>query len=120
MMEKKVFTLVLFILVLAGCMGICIPAYSREIDRRNEKIYYQRFEQEYKEKLRDCLEQFYCKNSGINLTSVRETDGTRNYIVRIHHRHIESMTTDQKGELLKAVGEIRLFSGQPDVTVTFL
>ena len=120
MMKKKVFTLILFLLVLAGCMGICIPAYSREIDRRNEQVYYHKFEQEYKEKLRDCLEQFYCKNSGINLTSVKEPDRTRNYTVRIHHRHIEAMTADKKEELLNSIGAIEVFSGQPKVTVTFL
>lgn len=104
MKNMKEFTITAIItIVLALVIAFCISGTvigQNKGDARAEEQYYRVAEQEYMQEIRNLLEEKgYC-NSGVTMNRVIEEDGTREYIVTIHHRRIENLSDEQKNALV--------------------
>lgn len=74
------------VLVLWGACGIKANAAERA---DNDRMEYQIQENTFLKEIRNCMEEEgYC-NSGITLTKIMDTDGSREYKVMIHHSDID-------------------------------
>lgn len=92
-------TTVVLILIIAFC--ICSTAFGQDRGRsKAQEQYYRAQEQEYVRETRELLEERgYC-NSGVTMNAVVQEDGSRQYIVTIHHRRIMKLDGNQQKELL--------------------
>ncbi|MBD5549159.1 MAG: hypothetical protein HDQ97_17530 [Lachnospiraceae bacterium] len=100
-------TTVVLILIIAFC--ICSTAFGQSRGRRQVQVqeqYYHALEQEYIREIHELLEERgYC-NSGVTMNRVIQEDGSRQYIVTIHHRRIAKLNQNQQKELLNECGMI--------------
>lgn len=94
-----IFTTVLLILIIAFCISGTVISQNKH-GSREEAQYFNAIEQEYTEAVRKLLSEKGCENSGITMTRVTDTDGSREYTVTIHHRRLKSLSEEKKQELL--------------------
>ena len=89
------------ILVLVAAFCICGTVLSQSDSRHliDEKSY-RAMEQTYLQEVRTFLEEEGYKNSGVMMTKVIESDGSRSYTVIIHHGRIDRLPEDEKQSLL--------------------
>ena len=89
------------ILVLVAAFCICGTVLSQSDSRHliDEK-YYRAMEQAYLQEVRTFLEEEGYKNSGVMMTKVIESDGSRSYTVTIHHGRIDRLPDTEKQSLL--------------------
>lgn len=99
--EITITTVVTMLLILIIAFCICGTAFGQSRGRSQaQERYYRALEQEYVEEIRKLLaERGYC-NSGVTMNRVVEEDGSRQYIVTIHHRRIMQLDQEQQKELL--------------------
>lgn len=97
-----VFT-VLLILIAAFCISgtvFCRNKGGNQMEEQSWKV----MEQEYVARLYSLLEEKgYC-NSGVTMNRVIQADGSREYVVKIHHRRINRLDACGQAALL---GECR-------------
>ena len=55
----------------------------------NDRAEYQMQENDFVKEIKKCMEERGYYNSGINLTKVMDTDGSREYKVMVHHGDID-------------------------------
>jgi len=91
---RKMLLFVGMILVLVLGFGMSALAVSTEgkLPGREE---YQQMEAQYTESIRGILLEKGCKNAGITLTYIVDSEGKREYTVTIHHRKLEKMTREE-------------------------
>ena len=74
------------ILVLWSACGIKANAAERT---DNDRMEYQIQENTFLKEIRNCMEEEGYYNSGVTLTKIMDTDGSREYNVMVHHSDID-------------------------------
>lgn len=110
---KKRIAYVSVTIILTAVIFFCFSAtaYSQSLDRGmtadREGIELQ--EKEITLAIREVLEEYGCKNSGITMTKVFREDGGRDYEILIHHRNLSylsaSDTDAMEAQLLSVTGQ---------------
>lgn len=105
MKNMKEFTItaiitVLLVLIIAFCISGTAIGQNRS-DAGAEEQYCQAAEQEYIQEIRNLLKEKGYSNSGITMNRVIEEDGTREYMVFIHHRRISRLSEEEKNALVR-------------------
>ena len=83
---KAMVTAVVLVLILWSTCGIKANAAEKA---GNDKMEYQMRENDFVKQIRECMEERGYYNSGITLTKVMDTDGSREYKVLVHHSDID-------------------------------
>ena len=96
---KKIAILVTAIVVLVCGIGMTVKAASSNENGKISKEQYRKMEEEYMEEVREILLEKGCKNAGITLTYVSDTEENRNYTVTVHHARLEKMDAQRLGVL---------------------
>lgn len=74
------------VLVLWSACGIKANAAERA---DNDRMEYQIQENTFLKEIRNCMEEEGYYNSGVTLTKIMDTDGSREYNVMVHHSDID-------------------------------
>ena len=74
------------VLVLWSACGIKANAAERA---DNDRMEYQIQENTFLKEIRNCMEEEGYYNSGVSLTKIMDTDGSREYKVMVHHSDID-------------------------------
>lgn len=80
-------------------------------DREEMAAYYRQQESGMVENVRVFLEEQGFENSGVMLTCVTESDGSRAYTLTVHHREIDKMS---EGERERLAGKLAALSFQDE------
>ena len=72
--------------------------------QRNE--YLKARAEEYKEIIRDYLDEEGYSNAGLMLTYVTESDGSRTYFVSLHHKRLDALNKAEAEELKKNIASL--------------
>lgn len=105
--KEAAFVLFTVLLVLGLALFISQTVMSQtEGNIAVDEKHFQVLEQEYVSEIRTYLEAQGFKNSGVSLTRVVETDGSRSYEVVLHHKGIDKLTREEQAALLEAVEEL--------------
>ena len=83
---KVVVAVFVAILLLWSACGIKANAAEKA---DNDRAEYQMQENEFVKEIRNCMEEQGYYNSGITLTKVMDTDGSREYKVMVHHSDLD-------------------------------
>ncbi|MDE6387655.1 MAG: hypothetical protein K2L82_07625 [Lachnospiraceae bacterium] len=99
-MMKKGFGIltVLLVLIIIFCVKGTVMSMENH-ERAKQNHYYAALEEDYLESARDLLNGEGYTDCGINLMRVTYEDGSREYTVLIHHRRLERLSEEEKGEL---------------------
>lgn len=98
---------VTILLVLIAAFFCVETVMSRtNLDAREMEEYYLAKEQELTREIREKLEEKGFENSGVMVTRVVETDGSRRYTVTVHHGRIDDMCDEEREKLLDELKEI--------------
>ena len=110
-MERKAgmvgFVAVTILLVLIAAFCCVGTVMSRtDLDARELEEYYLEKEHELTREIREMLEEKGFENSGVTVTRVVETDGSRLYTVTVHHGRIDDMCDEEREKLLEELKAI--------------
>lgn len=110
-MERKAgmagFVAVTILLVLIAAFCCVGTVMSRtDLDARELEEYYLEKEHELTREIREVLEEKGFENSGVTVTRVVETDGSRLYTVTVHHGRIDDMCDEEREKLLEELKAI--------------
>lgn len=95
------FGAVTMLLVLATTYFCVGTVFSRtDLSRRELENYYYEKEQELVREARQFLDGEGYTNSGVMLTRVVDSDGSRSYTLTVHHGRIDGMGEEDRGLLL--------------------
>ncbi len=120
---KQISMTIIFTVILVLTIALCISATAisqAKNDHRAETEYYRDMEQEYVRELRSFLGENGYHNSGVTMTEVVETDGSRNYTVTIHHQKIKNLSMQEKEALLASCRELEFVGGICSISHKFL
>lgn len=93
---KKVTLLLATVLVLVFGIGMTAKAAScKEVKSKFSREQYRVMEEEYVNEVRLLLLEKGCKNAGITLTYITDSEGNRDYIVTVHHAKLEKMEAQE-------------------------
>ena len=91
---------ILWILVAGICIKVTVFGKDTSAGREPES-YYQTLEKETVSQVREYLNSCGFENSGVTLTRVVETDGSREYTLTLHHSRMEKMEEAERIQLEK-------------------
>ena len=94
-----------FVLMATFCISATVVSQSH-ISEHAQDEYRKAREKEYVTALRSYLAQQGYHNSGVTLTSVTDTDGTRTYTAAIHHAAIDRLTEKERKDLIIQLASI--------------
>lgn len=111
------FLAVTFVLVLITtfCVTGTVMCKSNYEERELEN-YYRKLEQDLLRETKEMLEEMGYSNSGVTLTRVVDTDGSRVYTFLIHHKRIGKMNQTEKMELAAQLANVREKKGTSAVS----
>lgn len=92
---KKVMMLMVTVMVMALGIGMSVMAANK--DEQGSMISREEYvvlEQECLQEVKHILLEKGCKNAGVTLTYVEDTEGNRVYTVCVHHEKLEKMKMD--------------------------
>lgn len=99
---KKAVLLVVTVLILVFGIGMTAKAATqKEAGQVISKEQYRNMEEEYLKEARLILLEKGCKNAGVTLTYVTDTEGNRDYVVTVHHTKLDNME-EQEIKILEA------------------
>uniref|UniRef100_UPI00405731E0 hypothetical protein n=1 Tax=Acetatifactor sp. TaxID=1872090 RepID=UPI00405731E0 len=81
---------VCLVLVSAFCITGTVISQSN-LEERELENFYREQEKELVQEIRDYLNQSGFHNSGVTMTKVIDTDGSRQYTITVHHTKINNM-----------------------------
>lgn len=87
-----------FVLIATFCISATVASQSHISEQARDE-YRKAQEKEYVTVLRNYLAGQGYHNSGISLTSVTDTDGSRTYTATIHHAAIDRLTENERQDL---------------------
>ena len=120
---KQISMTIIFTAILVLTIALCISATAISQAKNNHRAqteYYRDMEQEYVGELRSFLGENGYRNSGVTMTEVVETDGSRNYTVTIHHQKIKNLSAQEKEALLTSCKELEFMDGACSISHKFL
>lgn len=91
---------------------------DRRLQHKNE--YYEQIEDEYVKVLRNTLADKGYSNAGITMTKIFYENGKREYTVKLHHKRMERLDTDEQQILLAELSEINFAADECVVYLKFL
>lgn len=94
-----VITVLLVLMILFCVKGTVMSKGDRR--RAEENFYYLTLEQEFVKHTREYLREQGFDDCGVMMTRVTYEDGSREYLVRVHHRQLERMTGEAREALKK-------------------
>lgn len=106
-MRNKLFTVLTVLLVLVTVFSIKGTAYSMEKKEGNDtamESYYKAVEKEYVEKVKHSLGEMGYATSGVMLTKIVSSNGSREYTVAIHHKRLKDNEADTSKVIAKLEG----------------
>ena len=96
-MSEKRFGILTVLLVLIILFCVEGTVMSRGNERRvKENHHYLALEREYVRSTRELLSEQGFDNCGVMVTRVTDGTGSREYMVRIHHRRLDQMSAGEK------------------------
>ena len=114
-----VFVTVLFVMISAFCIGQTVSG-KEDGEAKEQEAFYREQEKKLLADTRAFLNQEGYYNSGVTLTRVVDSDGSREYTITIHHSRIDRMDDFEKQELKKALEELVFVSKGCSFCHTFL
>ena len=109
-------------LVIVLCFALVllkIDAAGESDTEKTRSAYYHELENRYKQVVKYNLENNGLRNAGINITAVINADGSRAYLVEIHHEKYESFDEIKKQEILTSLAAINFADNESPVSVVF-
>lgn len=101
------FLAVTVLLALIAALFICGTVMSRtDVDAKELEEYYLTKEKELTDQVRALLSLEGFENSGVMVTRIVETDGSRHYTVSVHHGEIDSLSDAEKEKLLARISRL--------------
>lgn len=120
-MKKYWFYMFTIIAVIVLCLLIPMQAKGQsEYDPAENREYYEQLEDAYTQKIQQFLSGKGYRNAGITMTKVYQEDGSREYMVLIHHKRIDRLENIKKSCLLKELETVSFGSDQCRVRYGFL
>lgn len=104
MIRTTIFTALLILIAAFGISGTVLS--QKDGMSKEMQEYYRTVEQEYVKELRTYLTQQGYSDSGVTMNRIINEDGSRDYIVTIHHRRIAGLEDTEKEALLASCKEI--------------
>lgn len=98
-------TMILVLITAYCCVGTVLS--RTDLSTRELESYYYQKEQELVRETREFLNEEGFVNSGVMLTRVVDTDGSRQYTLTVHHGSIDKMDEEDRQMLL---AELEKFS----------
>ena len=114
-----VFVTVLFVMISACCIGQTVSG-KEDGEAKEQEAFYREQENKLLADTRAFLNQEGYYNSGVTLTRVVDSDGSREYTITIHHSRIDRMDDFEKQELKNALEELVFVSKGCSFCHTFL
>lgn len=114
-----VFVTVLFVMISAFCIGQTVSG-KEDGEAKEQEAFYREQENKLLADTRAFLNQEGYYNSGVTLTRVVDSDGSREYTITIHHSRIDRMDDFEKQELKNALEELVFVSKGCSFCHTFL
>ena len=114
-----VFVTVLFVMISAFCMSQTVTG-KEDAEAKEQEAFYREQENKLLADTRAFLNQEGYYNSGVTLTRVVDSDGSREYTITIHHSRIDRMDDFEKQELKNALEELVFVSKGCSFCHTFL
>lgn len=104
MKKAGIFTAVtvMLILVSAFCITGTVMSHNNK-DLEIQEKYYSLAEQQYVDAVRQYMAAQGFRNSGVMLTRVVDTDGTRTYTLTVCHKRLAGLTEVQKENIEEAL-----------------
>lgn len=106
--RNKVMAAGLFILAIVVLWSICGIKASAAEGADNDRETYQIEEQLFVKEVRNSLEAQGYYNSGITVTKVMDTDGSREYKVLVHHRDMDLQDEDVVDSIYYSLNQITM------------
>ena len=114
-----VFVTVLFVMISAFCISQTVSG-KEDAEAKEQEAFYREQENKLLADTRAFLNQEGYYNSGVTLTRVVDSDGSREYTITIHHSRIDRMDDFEKQELKNALEELIFVSKGCSFCHTFL
>lgn len=114
-----VFVTVLFVIISAFCISQTVSG-KEDAEAKEQEAFYREQEKKLLADTRAFLNQEGYYNSGVTMTRVVDSDGSREYTITIHHSKIDRMDDAEKQELKRALGELVFVSKGCSFCHTFL
>ena len=114
-----VFVTVLFVMISAFCISQTVSG-KEDGEAKEQEAFYREQENKLLADTRAFLNQEGYYNSGVTLTRVVDSDGSREYTITIHHSRIDRMDDFEKQELKNALEELVFVSKGCSFCHTFL
>lgn len=98
--RNRGFWLATVLLIMVSVFSFAGTVMSRTaFDAAEMEGYYREQEKNLERQVREYFEGKGFENSGIMLTRVVDTDGSREYTIRVHHRELSGMSEEECGKL---------------------
>ena len=98
--RNRGFWLATVLLIMVSVLSFAGTVMSRtDFDAAEMEGYYREQEKNLERQVREYFEGKGFENSGIMLTRVVDTDGSREYTIRVHHRELSGMSEEECGRL---------------------
>lgn len=98
--RNRGFWLATVLLIMVSVFSFGGTVMSRtDFDAAEMEGYYREQEKNLERQVRAYFEEKGFENSGIMLTRVVDTDGSREYTIRVHHRELSGMSKEECGRL---------------------
>ena len=114
-----VFVTVLFVMISAFCISQTVSG-KEDAEAKEQEAFYREQENKLLADTRAFLNQEGYYNSGVTLTRVVDSNGSREYTITIHHSRIDRMDDFEKQELKNALEELVFVSKGCSFCHTFL
>ena len=112
----KVVGILLIVVAILWCVvGIKVNAAEKA---ENDRVEYQLQEIEFKQEVRECMENMGYFNSGITVTKIMNEDGSREYSVRVHNQYLNMDDCDKVDEIYDTLSDVQVVGDNITVEYT--
>lgn len=112
----KVVGILLIVVTILWCVvGIKVNAAEKA---ENDRVEYQLQEIQFKQEVRECMENMGYFNSGITVTKIMNEDGSREYSVRVHNQYLNMDDCDKVDEIYDTLSDVQVVGDNITVEYT--
>lgn len=112
----KVVGILLIVVAILWCVvGIKVNAAEKA---ENDRVEYQLQENQFKQEVRECMENMGYFNSGITVTKIMNEDGSREYSVRVHNQYLNMDDCDKVDEIYDTLSDVQMVGDNITVEYT--
>lgn len=87
---------------------------------QHQNAYYEEMEDAYVDSLRSELAAKGYRNAGITMTKIFYENGEREYTVKIHHKHMEQLSSEEQGVLLEELSMTNFTDSECRICLTLI